>query len=422
MQSALDSKVNNTTFNDLFEKVNIGTASAPTWAVKVKYNLFSIGEVSAHGAGSGSGGEAGLIETVYESGSLGGAFSNATLTDTFNAYTINKIHTDFINHTHTFTSLTGKPTTLSGYGITDGVLNTDIRLTNSRPASDVYPWAKAVDKPSYSYGEITGTPPTADLSNYVTLSAAQTITGQKTFTAGIWLNHTLIADTQDAVSLYTKEFGGQGLNLRSLLVSADYSYRQYVPDQGAYFVGDVKAYSFVKHNGNRQQLLRADGGVADFIWSGQSGQPDWLWGGNSQHDYRVYNPANFRVANANTVGDVPSSSIPYGNTPTATTEWVGNASDVRKSGFYRANNTADFAPLFIHSSHSSSDYAFQIGTGYSDSSSLEYRHLVGNVWGQQRVLLDHINWYSITDGRYLPLTGGTLSGDVLSTGFFRTTA
>jgi uncharacterized protein YozE (UPF0346 family) len=52
----------------------------------------------------------------------------------------------------------GRPTTLAGYGITDAVWNTDSRLTNARPASDVYSWAKQSTKPSYSYSEIGSTP------------------------------------------------------------------------------------------------------------------------------------------------------------------------------------------------------------------------------------------------------------------------
>lgn len=33
-------------------------------------------------------------------------------------------------------------------------------------------------------------------------------------------------------------------------------------------------------------------------WSGQSGQPTWLWGGNSENSYCVYNPSNFNVNSA----------------------------------------------------------------------------------------------------------------------------
>ena len=53
-----------------------------------------------------------------------------------------------------------KATTLQGYGITDAVSNTDSRLSDARRASDVYDWAKAASKPTYSFSEITNTPTT----------------------------------------------------------------------------------------------------------------------------------------------------------------------------------------------------------------------------------------------------------------------
>lgn len=83
--------------------------------------------------------------------------------------------------------------------------------------------------------------------------------------------------------------------------------------------GSVVASSFVKSGGTSQQLLRADGGIATFNWSGQSGQPTWLWGGNNQHSYYVYNPSNFRVAyassagNADTLDGYHASKFPYIN-------------------------------------------------------------------------------------------------------------
>lgn len=44
-------------------------------------------------------------------------------------------------------------------------------------------------------------------------------------------------------------------------------------------------------------------------WSGQSGQPSWLWGSNdSQHMY-VWNPANFNVNYANSAGVVAWSGV-----------------------------------------------------------------------------------------------------------------
>lgn len=49
----------------------------------------------------------------------------------------------------------------------------------------------------------------------------------------------------------------------------------------------------------------ADGGNVNFNWSGQPGQPSWLWGGNNGTDMFVYNPSNLSVNNsANLVGVV----------------------------------------------------------------------------------------------------------------------
>lgn len=90
--------------------------------------------------------------------------------------------------------------------------------------------------------------------------------------------------------------------------------------------GSIVTSFFIKNGGTSQQLLRADGGVAAFNWSGQSGQPTWLWGGNDRNSYYVYNPSNFRVAyastagNAETLGGMPRN---YGQAPFSTIPCIG---------------------------------------------------------------------------------------------------
>ena len=60
LQDALDGKLDAATFDDLFEKVNIGTTSAPKYAIRAKYGLYSDGFLSALGLNSsGGGGEGG---------------------------------------------------------------------------------------------------------------------------------------------------------------------------------------------------------------------------------------------------------------------------------------------------------------------------------------------------------------------------
>jgi hypothetical protein len=45
---------------------------------------------------------------------------------------------------------------------------------------------------------------------------------------------------------------------------------------------------------------------ARFHWSGQSGQPTWLWGSNNGYDYYVWNPSEFNVASVG--GNTPQTS------------------------------------------------------------------------------------------------------------------
>ncbi len=47
---------------------------------------------------------------------------------------------------------------------------------------------------------------------------------------------------------------------------------------------------------------RVGGGNINFNWSGQAGQPLWLWGGNDGDNMYVYNPSNFSVAYAANAG------------------------------------------------------------------------------------------------------------------------
>lgn len=52
--------------------------------------------------------------------------------------------------------------------------------------------------------------------------------------------------------------------------------------------------------------LRVGGVQMNFNWSGQGGQPPWLWGGSDGANMYVYNPSNFNVNHANTAGGLSS--------------------------------------------------------------------------------------------------------------------
>ena len=100
------------------------------------------------------------------------------------------------------------------------------------------------------------------------------------FEGDLWFNYLPINDRSKSATIKSYRFANGNMGYTSLVASG-----------------------FIINGGTSQQLLRADGGVATFNWTGQSGQPTWLWGGNSQHSYYLYNPSNFRVAYAASAGN-----------------------------------------------------------------------------------------------------------------------
>ena len=68
----------------------------------------------------------------------------------------------------------------------------------------------------------------------------------------------------------------------------------------------------------RAYPYRSDGTAISFIWSGQAGQPTWLWGGNDGVNMYVYNPSNFSVNYAATAGSA-TTAITATNAGYATT-------------------------------------------------------------------------------------------------------
>lgn len=67
---------------------------------------------------------------------------------------------------------------------------------------------------------------------------------------------------------------------------------------------------------NRLRLI--EGGETAWSWTGQVGQPQWLWGGNDGVNMRVYNPANFSVNYANSAGQAQLAA--------PAVQWVVNTS------------------------------------------------------------------------------------------------
>lgn len=141
-------------FDDLFEKVNIGTTSAPVYAIKAKYGLYTEQFLSSMGLNTGTGGGGGGSDydrldtwTDYDVSKAGWVLSaglgndlNTRVTSLENgaAVTVTPSGTGAVVTGVTkagtvitvtkgnlaFGSITGKPTTLAGYGITDAYTKT----------------------------------------------------------------------------------------------------------------------------------------------------------------------------------------------------------------------------------------------------------------------------------------------------------
>lgn len=140
-------------FDDLFEKVNIGTEANPIYAIKAKYGLYTEQFLSAKGFSQG--GESGGATSLSE-------LSDVTLTALaaddllkWNGSKWVNMPMSSIQGASDWADITGKPSWIGD------------------------------SKPSYSFGELTGKPTTLagyGITDAVTLGTAQTITGKKTFT------------------------------------------------------------------------------------------------------------------------------------------------------------------------------------------------------------------------------------------------
>lgn len=119
-------------------------------------------------------------------------------------------------------------------------------------------------------------------------------------------------------------------------------------------------------------------------WSGQGGQPSWLWGGNDGTNMYVYNPSNFRVANANTVADVGIGNLAkqYVNANGV------DINDTNLKQFYGTcvtqNGSAPNTDWWhiINVPHADNNgYGAQLALGYHGQANLMVRSASGTSWG-----------------------------------------
>lgn len=112
----------------------------------------------------------------------------------------------------------------------------------------------------------------------------------------------------------TSNFLAQGASIQSLsgtLANAQLVRSNVTQFQGALQIGGGQITSAVSQ---ANAISNSGIGYASFNWSGQSGQPQWLWGSNDGVNFYVWNPSNFSVADSQKLNGLSPSVAPGGNT------------------------------------------------------------------------------------------------------------
>lgn len=207
------------TFDDLFEKVNVGTTSNPVYAIKAKYNLYSVGEVSA-----------------YEFGEAGGT-GVSSLEELVDVQLTNLVADSILKY--------------------NGSKWVNIPITEVKGATS---WNEIEDKPS-TFTPSAHTHTVADITDistkYVSISATQTVSGLKTFTGTVKYQPTYYSYNAEDIEYRTTSgtlFGGIGAVHNGSSVSYFYIGKGSTPwdTKDGLTIGDelgFKGYT-VWHSGN----------------------------------------------------------------------------------------------------------------------------------------------------------------------------
>jgi hypothetical protein len=197
--------------------------------------------------------------------------------------------------------------------------------------------------------------------------------------AGLSAKPTTIAGYGITDAITTSSIGSQSVNYASSAGSVAWANVSGRPSSLSQFSNDLGNYGGWITSSGRAYPRRSDGGDLNFYWSGQGGQPTWLWGGNDGANMYVYNPSNFSVNYANSAGS--AGSVAWGNVsgrPTALSQFSNDLGNY--GGWITGINSGMVTSALGYTPYNSSNPA-----GYITSSSLS---------------------------SYLPLSGGTISGNL----------
>ena len=163
------------------------------------------------------------------------------------------------------------------------------------------------------------------------------------------------------------------------------------------FDGDATAALAIKAGGT------TTGSTMKFNWSGKTGQPTWLWGGNDVSNMYVYNPSNFSVASAAVATHV--------SIPRVDTDVNANGRPALNRAFWREYNSGcSYLPsahwYHIFTAQGADDnFTTQLALGMT-TQKVAYRLRSNGTWGDWREipLLSKIGDLTVPAGLY-PTTG-----------------
>ena len=271
-------------------------------------------------------------------------------------------------------------------------------------------------KPIYEYSEIKGTPDLSkyalseDLKKYVSLDGNETINGLKNFTKGLQIDGLGITKSQDDV----------------IYLDANLVVRGGITMYGTSSV-DVPTImdAIATDNVNLKVVdgvltyVGASGGLSEVHWDDVIGRPTLLSSFTNDVGY-IDQKGEYSLSPAIGIGDI---SIPAAGSFDYSTSATANGSLNDKRSFIGSvyNETIGiwYNLISVRHRNGASDgdkFGLYIMSRMDGSGDLEWNVQTNGEWRGGRIILDSVNWSQFVTaadgGRYLPLSGGTLTGSI----------
>lgn len=269
---------------------------------------------------------------------------------------VKSFETALSTHKHAFGDLTNRPTTLGGYGITDGMTAVEVAEAIKNAVDALLDGSVEALDTLKELGAALGNDPnfaatvSAALGLRVRVDAASNFSVAQKTQGRANIDALGTVDKGAAGGVASLDSGGKvpagqlpaltttatvgaavaGANGQSSIADGDsltgvlagtgtlvrWTWGNIVTWLRTLFYTKTEVNTITSNNMSGRAYPRlANGNSINLNWSGQSGQPTWLFGGGDPSAINVYNPSNFNVnyansaGNANTVGGWDQATI-----------------------------------------------------------------------------------------------------------------